>query len=109
MGDRIYDGDKYSAEDIFYALKNIDFDNCVTYTADAEDLAAYGLDQPDIQITLKIDGDKVKETMVCKFSRNEEGTAYVNVRENEIVYLIDADELTGVEENLALSNHIDIE
>lgn len=105
---RIYDGDKYSADNIFYALKNIDFDNCVTYTADADDLAAYGLNEPDIQVTMDVDGKLVKETIVCRIAENDDGTAYVNVRENSIVYLITAEELAGVKEDVELSTHIDV-
>jgi len=105
---KIYDGDKYSAENIFYALKNIDFDNCVSYTADEEDLASYGLDDPDITIEMQVEDEKVKETILCKIAKNEDGTAYVNVRENGIVYLITAEELAGVEEDVVLSTHIDV-
>jgi len=106
---KIYDGDKYSAENIFYALKNIDCDNCVSYTADAEDLAGYGLDNPDITVEMTVEDEKIKETVLCKIAKNEDGTAYVNVRENQIVYLITAEELIGVEEDVVLSTHIDVE
>lgn len=108
VGSKIYDGDQYTAENIFYALKNVKFDNCVSYRADAEELAGYGLDDADITIEMKVKGDN-PETIMFRIAKNDDGTAYVTARDNGIVYLITAEELEGVAEDLPLSVHIDVE
>lgn len=99
----MYEGKGYSAEDIFFALKNIACDNCVTYDASESDLRNFGLDQPEIEIRLTMKDDSV---FTVKVAEAEDGTGYLNAWDNQIVYHITVRELENLKEKISLKNQL---
>ncbi|MGN0714595.1 MAG: DUF4340 domain-containing protein [Anaerovoracaceae bacterium] len=99
----VYDGNSYTAEDIFFALKNTDCSSCVAYHASEADLQAYGLNQPDIVITLILQDDT---ELVVRVAENEDGTGYLNAWENEVIYHITAKDLENLKEKISLKNQL---
>lgn len=100
---KMYEGNGYSAEDIFFALKNIACDNCVTYDASESDLRNFGLDQPEIEIRLTMKDDSV---FTVKVAEAEDGTGYLNAWDNQIVYHITVRELENLKEKISLKNQL---
>ena len=109
-------------EDYLYTLEYLDLTDYVTYDASEEDLAAYGLDAPELTVTVDYtaedaDGNETSETLVLHVSRDlaelasqegdaseeadssdeteetaEDITAYARVDDSPIVYQITGDE-----------------
>ena len=62
-------------EDYLYTLEYLDLTDYVTYDASEEDLAAYGLDAPELTVTVDYtaedaDGNETSETLVLHVSRD---------------------------------------
>lgn len=102
-GTETYDGDAYGATNIFYALKNLACDHCVSYSADEEDMKGYGLDSPDLTVTLELTDGSL---YVVKIAKAKDG-AYLNAEDNSIVYQLTAEDYETLKEKLALSNFIE--
>lgn len=91
------------------ALSSLDATDYVTYNATEEELQAYGLDTPELTVTVDYtyeneDGESVSDTFVLNISRDseelaaaEEGedgdiSAYIRVGESQIVYRVSSDD-----------------
>ncbi len=123
--------DSYSAEDVYFTerdgrmqpldtqlvddyletVSSLSFDTYVTYHADAEELADYGLDEPELSVTIAYtqtdeDENEQSETCILHIGRNQEEqekaeqaaengedlpavTKYVRVGDSGIVYELD--------------------
>ncbi|MDO5151866.1 MAG: DUF4340 domain-containing protein [Eubacteriales bacterium] len=116
----------YSADDVYFtqegnpldtsrvesylkALSSLDATDYVTYNATEEELQAYGLNAPELTVTVDYtyeneDGESVPDTFALNISRDpeelaaaEEGedgdiSAYVRVGESQIVYRVSSDD-----------------
>lgn len=108
-------------EELLYTLGSLDFTDYMTYTAGAEDLAAYGLDDPERTILLTYTtedeaGGETTQTAMLAVSRapaerwadsqadagaetdEEEVTAYARVGQSSIIYRITAQEYEALME-----------
>ncbi len=109
------EGDSYCAEDVYFTADGLPMDtdrvetwldrfaslpltDYVTYNATPEELAAYGLDEPDLTVSLT---QKEGETLTLEFSQlvppedsGEETKAYVRVNGSQIVYSLSPDNYT---------------
>ncbi|MEI3581021.1 MAG: DUF4340 domain-containing protein [Acutalibacteraceae bacterium] len=103
-GDTLLPLDSDLVEDYLRGIAGLSLTNYVTYNAGTEDLSGYGLDNPELTITVRYtDGteDAEEETFTLNISRSpeekaaaesdteeedEEITAYARVGESEIVY-----------------------
>ncbi|MCI8609862.1 MAG: DUF4340 domain-containing protein [Firmicutes bacterium] len=99
-----YDGDAYGATNIFYNLKKLPCDNCVSYDADAQDMRKYGLDEPNMIFTLELaEGDPY----VVKVAQAKDKSAYLNAGGNTIVYQITEEEYESIAKMALLSQFIE--
>ena len=98
-------------EDYLDTISSLDATDYVTYNATEEELASYGLDNPELTVTVDYtyeneDEEEISETFVLNISRDPEEvaaaeeseeedneiTAYVRVGESQIVYRVTSDE-----------------
>lgn len=103
--------DTAGVENYLQAISNLNPTDYVTYNATEKELKTYGLDQPELTVTVDYtvenDGEKSAETFILNISRDpeerkateedagsetdstdEEITAYVRVGESQIIYEI---------------------
>lgn len=97
-------------------IENMSLTNYVTYNATKEELADYGLDEPELTVTVDYSSRNEEEeahsdTFVLHVSRDpredeaeEEITAYARVGESQIVYQISAEDY----ENLMAASYDDL-
>lgn len=99
-------------EDYLDAMTGLDLTNYVTYNVTEEQLQTYGLDDPELTVTMDyVDSEDNADTFVLHVSRlpeernaeeteesdeEEEITAYVRVGESQIVYQITSQEYTSL-------------
>ncbi len=117
--------DTSRVEDYLDAVSNLGLTNYVTYNATEEELQAYGLDDPELTVTVSYsgedeEGETVSDTLVLHISRDpeeraaaeaaaaeeaetdedadseEEITAYARVGESQIVYQISGDDYNAL-------------
>jgi hypothetical protein len=116
-------GNSYRADDVYFttqngvevpldtalvtsylkALKSLDFSTFVTYNATEDELAAYGLDDPTLTVTVQYtDEDDQTGTFVLHVARadtdseDEDAVGYLRVGESPIVYQISADDFAAL-------------
>ena len=104
-GAETYEGDGYSALDIYYTLKNTDYSHCVVFDAAETEQAAYGLAEPDIHVTLTLEGEE--EPYQIKIGRGEDGNYYLSSGAEHIIYQITEKEYQQLDEDTQISNLIE--
>lgn len=97
--------DTDNVESFIQTIKNLDLTDYKTYNATEEDLAAYGLAEPELTITVKYpeedeDGEKPIQTFTLNVGRDPEEAdstdddiiAYVRIGESKMIYEITSTE-----------------
>jgi len=115
--------DTTRVEDYLQTISNLNLTDYVTYNATEEELADFGLDEPELTVTVDYlledeNGEEISDTFVLSISRSaedkavaqesadegsdheEDFTAYVRVGESQIVYQITS---TSFENLMAMS------
>lgn len=100
-----YEGDAYSALDVYYSLKNLAYTSCVSFDASDAELDSYGLQTPDIVIGFRL--TDTDDLYLVKIGQGEDGNYYLSSGNDRIVYQITEEEYDGLNEDTQLSNLIE--
>lgn len=105
--------DTAGVESYIDSISYVELNNYVTYNADDEDLQTYGLDDPELTVSVDYsyettDGEEVSDTFVLQISRDPqerssaaeeedaEITAYARVADSSIIYQLSSDDYTAL-------------
>ena len=97
-------------ENYLHMLTNLNLTDYATYHASEEELADYGLEEPELVVMIKYnetddDGNETEKTSVISINKDpaaseedEVTQAYLRVDESPVIYRITGDEYTGLME-----------
>ncbi len=95
----IHESNSYSALNIYYGLKNLDYETCFTYHATGDDLSACGMDTPLIEVTIVYnDSDENSCEYVVKIAQGEDGNYYVVSGNEDVIYQLSTDDFDTINE-----------
>ena len=92
-----------TAQEIADGVRGLNFETCVNYKADKADLAAYGLDKPQMSFTIKgnetaDDGSSTTAQFTLQVGSKTGDSYYVRLKDSKMVYTVSAEEIEALRE-----------
>ncbi len=90
-----------TAQEIADGVRGLNFETCVNYKAGKSDLAAYGLDKPQMSFTIKgkqteDDGSSTTAQFTLQIGSKTGDSYYVRLKDSKMVYTVSADEIEAL-------------